>query len=70
MLSQAAAGNLSAVGLAEAAGILERIGAEDRVNAAQAGWRRLSVEAAKALDALRQLDETLAREAPALTTTT
>jgi HPt (histidine-containing phosphotransfer) domain-containing protein len=65
-----AAGNVSAVGLAEAAGILERIGAEDRVNTAQAGWRRLSVEAAKALGALRQLDETLAREAPALTTTT
>jgi signal transduction histidine kinase/DNA-binding response OmpR family regulator/HPt (histidine-containing phosphotransfer) domain-containing protein len=64
------AANLSAVGLAEAAGILEQIGAEDRVNAAQAGWRHLSVEAAKALDALRQLDATLAREAQALTTTT
>jgi CheY-like chemotaxis protein len=63
-----AAGNLSAIGLAEAAAILERIGAEGRLNAAQAGWRHLAVEAATALDALRQ--ETLASEVPVLTAIT
>jgi two-component system sensor histidine kinase/response regulator len=49
-----AAGNLSAVGLFEAARALERIGSEGRLDAARAAWRRLSAEAAMAMDALRQ----------------
>jgi two-component system sensor histidine kinase/response regulator len=48
-----AAGNLSAAGLCEAARILERIGAEGRLNAADAGWRRLSSEASLVIDVLR-----------------
>jgi CheY-like chemotaxis protein/HPt (histidine-containing phosphotransfer) domain-containing protein len=47
------AGNLSAGGLFEAARVLERIATESRMDAAEAGWRRLSVEAANIIDVLR-----------------
>ena len=40
-----AASNLSLGGLFESARVLERIGAESRMNAAEAAWRQLSVEA-------------------------
>jgi two-component system sensor histidine kinase/response regulator len=46
-----AAGNLGAGGLFEAAGVLERV-AESRMDAAEAAWRRLSVEAAHVIEAL------------------
>jgi two-component system, sensor histidine kinase and response regulator len=49
-----AAGNLSEGGLFEAAATLERIGAERRLDAAEAGWRRLSVEASNVIDALQR----------------
>jgi HPt (histidine-containing phosphotransfer) domain-containing protein len=48
-----AAGNLAADGLFEAAGVLERVGAESRMDAVEAAWRRLSVEAAQVIEALR-----------------
>lgn len=51
-----AAANISAVGLFEAARILERIGAESRLDAAEAGWRRLSTEASLVVSALRVFD--------------
>ena len=47
------AGNLSAGGLFEAARVLERIGAESRMDAADAAWRQLSVEASNVIDVLR-----------------
>jgi two-component system sensor histidine kinase/response regulator len=49
-----AAGNLSAAALFNAARTLERIGAEARIDAAQAGWRQLSAEAASVIEMLRQ----------------
>jgi two-component system sensor histidine kinase/response regulator len=49
-----AAGNLSEGGLFDAARTLERIGAERRLEAAEAGWRRLSVEASNVMDALQR----------------
>jgi two-component system sensor histidine kinase/response regulator len=51
------AANLSAAGLFEAAQILERLGAESRLDPAEAAWRRLSAEAARVMDTLRQSDE-------------
>jgi signal transduction histidine kinase/CheY-like chemotaxis protein len=51
-----AAANLSATGLFEAAAVLERMGAERRLDAAQAAWRQLSIEAALVLDLLRQCE--------------
>ena len=51
-----ASANLSAAGLFEAAAVLERIGAEGRVEAAEAGWRRLSAEAAQVMDVLRECE--------------
>jgi CheY-like chemotaxis protein len=48
------AGNLSADGVFEAARVLERIGAESRMDAAEAGWRLLSLEAASIIDVLRR----------------
>jgi signal transduction histidine kinase/DNA-binding response OmpR family regulator len=48
------AGNLSADGLFEAARVLERIGAESHMDAAEAGWRQLSVEASHIIDILRR----------------
>jgi CheY-like chemotaxis protein len=51
-----AAASLSATGLAEAAAVLERIGAEKRIEAMEAGWRRLSSEATDVIDVLRQLE--------------
>jgi HPt (histidine-containing phosphotransfer) domain-containing protein len=49
-----AAGNLSAAGLFEAAKTLELVGAEDRLAAAEDAWRRLSLEATRVMEALRQ----------------
>ena len=46
------AANLSAGGLFEAAHVLERLGAESRMDAAEAAWRQLSVEAANAIDVM------------------
>jgi two-component system, sensor histidine kinase and response regulator len=51
------AANLSAAGLFEAAQTLERLGAESRLEPAEAAWRRLSVEAANVMDALRPIGE-------------
>ena len=51
-----ASANLSAAGLFTAASVLERIGAEGRVDAAEAGWRCLSAEAAQVMDVLRQCE--------------
>jgi CheY-like chemotaxis protein len=59
-----AAGNLTATGLAEAAAALERIGAEVRLEAAEAGWRRIAAEAALVLDALRRLGDAEPLETP------
>jgi len=53
-----ASGNLAAAGLTDAAATLERIGAEGRLEAIDAGWRRVEAEAALLLDALRRLKET------------
>jgi PAS domain S-box-containing protein len=52
------AGNLSATALFTAAQTLERIGAERRLDALEAGWRQLSVEASSVLDALRRSEAT------------
>jgi PAS domain S-box-containing protein len=49
-----AAANLSAGGLVEAASVLERLGAESRLDAAEAAWRPLSVEASHVIDVLRR----------------
>jgi signal transduction histidine kinase/DNA-binding response OmpR family regulator/HPt (histidine-containing phosphotransfer) domain-containing protein len=48
------AGNLSANGLFAAAQTLERVAAERRVEALEAAWRQLAVEATHVLDTLRQ----------------
>ena len=50
---KSAATDLSATGLADAAQTLERIGTEGRMDALDAGWRYLSVEATKTMTALR-----------------
>jgi hypothetical protein len=42
--------------------VLERIGAESRMNAADAAWRQLTVEASSIIDVLRRLSDS-AREA-------
>jgi len=47
------AANLSALGLLEAAGLLERLGAESRMDATEAAWRQLSLEATSVVDVLR-----------------
>jgi HPt (histidine-containing phosphotransfer) domain-containing protein len=52
------AGNLSAAGLFAATQLLERLGAEGRLDAAEAAWRGLSVEAADVINALRQFEAT------------
>jgi len=49
-----AAGNLSAAGLFDAAADVERLGAEWRLTAAEAAFRRLSIEATRTVEALRQ----------------
>ena len=59
------AANLAATGLFEAARVLERIGAESRMDAAEAGWRRLSAEAVNVLDALRRFEATAVAKEPA-----
>ena len=38
----------------EAASVLERLGAESRLDAAEAAWRPLSVEASHVIDELRR----------------
>ena len=55
-------GNLSAVGLFEATQTLERMGTECRLEAVEAAWRRLSMEAASVIDALRQFETTTKKE--------
>jgi signal transduction histidine kinase/CheY-like chemotaxis protein len=57
-----AAGNLAATRLFDAARTLERIGAEGRLDAAEAGWRQLSVDAASVLDCLGRFSEAPASE--------
>jgi signal transduction histidine kinase/DNA-binding NarL/FixJ family response regulator len=47
-----AAANLSAGALFETASVLERLGAESRMDAAEAAWRQLSVEASHVIDIL------------------
>jgi signal transduction histidine kinase/CheY-like chemotaxis protein len=49
-----AAGNLSASGLFDSACVLERVGAESRMDAAEAAWRQLSVEASNVIEVLRR----------------
>ena len=49
-----AAANLSAGALCATADVLQRLGADARFEPAEAAWRRLSVEAAAVMDALRQ----------------
>jgi HPt (histidine-containing phosphotransfer) domain-containing protein len=51
-----AAGNLSAPALFRAACVLEQIGVESRLDAAEAAWRQLSVEATRVLAALRAFE--------------
>jgi signal transduction histidine kinase/DNA-binding response OmpR family regulator len=48
------AASLSADALCDAARVLERIGAESRMDAADAAWRQLSIEASHAVDVLRR----------------
>jgi signal transduction histidine kinase/CheY-like chemotaxis protein len=48
------AGNISAGRLFEAARVLEGIGAESRMDAAEAAWRQLAVEATQVIDVLRR----------------
>jgi two-component system, sensor histidine kinase and response regulator len=48
-----AAANLSAGGLFEAARVLERLAAESRMDAAEAAWRQLSLEASMVIDVMR-----------------
>ena len=49
-----AAASLSALGLFEAAHVLERVAAESHMEAAEAAWRQLSVEACNVIDVLRR----------------
>jgi len=49
-----AAANMAAVRLAEAARVLERLGDESRMDAADAAWRSVSIEASRVIDVLRQ----------------
>jgi two-component system, sensor histidine kinase len=57
-----AAGNLSAGGLSEAARVLERVGADSQMDAAEAAWRQLSVEASSVMDVLRR--HSISRKGP------
>ena len=58
-----AAATLSAQSLFDAARMLERIGAEGRLDAAEAAWRRLSMDATSVIDTLRQIEMTPNKEA-------
>ena len=49
-----AAANLSALGLFEATRVLERVAAESRMNAAEAAWRQVSIEASNVIDVLHR----------------
>ena len=51
-----AAGNLSAPALFTAAAALERVAAERRLDALEAAWRAMSVEATNVMDALRRCE--------------
>ena len=42
--------------------MLERMGIEGRLEAVEAAWRRLSMEAASVLDTLRQFETTTKKE--------
>jgi CheY-like chemotaxis protein len=57
-----AAGNLSASALFHSADVLERLAAEARMDAAEAAWRQLSVEASHVMDVLRGRIEPLSTE--------
>jgi signal transduction histidine kinase/ActR/RegA family two-component response regulator/HPt (histidine-containing phosphotransfer) domain-containing protein len=50
------AANMAAVRLAEAARVVERLGDESRMDAADAAWRCVSIEATRVIDVLRQRD--------------
>jgi signal transduction histidine kinase/HPt (histidine-containing phosphotransfer) domain-containing protein/ActR/RegA family two-component response regulator len=51
-----AAASMAAVRLTEAARVLERVGDESRMDAADAAWRCVSIEATRVIDILRQRD--------------
>jgi signal transduction histidine kinase/CheY-like chemotaxis protein len=57
------AGNLSATPLFHAADVLERVAAEGRMEAAEAAWRQLSVEASHVMDLLRRRSEAVPADA-------
>ena len=50
-----AAANMSAVRLSETARVLERLGEESRIDAAEAAWRSVSIEAARLIETLQPL---------------
>lgn len=56
------AGNLSATSLFHAADVLERVAAERHMDAAEAAWRQLSVEASHVMDVLRSRPEPVTTE--------
>jgi two-component system sensor histidine kinase/response regulator len=58
------AGNLAVGGLFEAASVLERIGEESQLDAADAAWRQLSVEAASVIDVLRRYSASTEEQYP------
>ena len=58
-----AAATLSAHKLFDSARTLERIGTEGRLDAAEAAWRQLSMDATSVIDTLRQLETTPNKEA-------
>jgi HPt (histidine-containing phosphotransfer) domain-containing protein len=53
-----AVGNLSAPALFEATAMLERIGADGRLDAAEAGWRRVVTEVSLLMSTLREFEAT------------
>jgi signal transduction histidine kinase/CheY-like chemotaxis protein len=56
------AGNLSATSLFHAADVLERVAAEGHMDAAEAAWRQLSVEASNVMDVLSSRAERVTAE--------
>jgi two-component system sensor histidine kinase/response regulator len=56
------AGNLSATSLFHAADVLERVAAEGHMDAAEAAWRQLSVEASHVMDVLSSRAERVTTE--------
>jgi HPt (histidine-containing phosphotransfer) domain-containing protein len=57
-----AAGNLSASALFDATAMLERIGADGRLDAAEAGWRRVVIEVSLLMSTLREFEATEPKE--------